>query len=341
MMPPPLASSATQPAHLDQTPPEHLPSSASAGNRAVVIMSGGGAVSPFTTPDQACTTGLPAGNTDTAIREYLLGRGKQVFTAPASDTWGEVQEPDPQSFGAFGGSPRTLPEHLTVMSTGSVESGGERLARFLRFLHDEYQITDLDLVGHSNGGLFARAAIRIMRQTAAPLTVHSLTMLGTPHEGAFSSRYATGEIGLDQCAGDEFCIRFNQDWLDYAGAADKGLNAENTHKFLTGPDGWNAAQAGYLDGIALTLLAGTHFQNDQGDPELWPYDGLVGEYSALARGVPTDVLPGRICWSAPLTHSIFVSDFACLPWDTALTWNESSLARIDEAIETADARLGS
>ena len=36
---------------------------------AVVIVSGGDAVSPFTTPDQACATGLAAGNTDTAIRE--------------------------------------------------------------------------------------------------------------------------------------------------------------------------------------------------------------------------------------------------------------------------------
>ena len=32
---------------------------------AVVIVSGGDAVSPFTTPDQACATGLAAGNTDT------------------------------------------------------------------------------------------------------------------------------------------------------------------------------------------------------------------------------------------------------------------------------------
>ena len=55
----------------------------SAMSRAVVIMSGGDAVSPFATPDAACGRGFAAGNTDTALREHLLDRGHQVFTAPA------------------------------------------------------------------------------------------------------------------------------------------------------------------------------------------------------------------------------------------------------------------
>ena len=60
-------------------------------SRAVVIMSGGGAVSPFTTPTQACSSDdgfLEAGNTDTALRESLLAAGKQVYTAPAMVPWG-------------------------------------------------------------------------------------------------------------------------------------------------------------------------------------------------------------------------------------------------------------
>lgn len=61
-----------------------------AASQAVVIVSGGDATSPFTTPDQVCSTGLAAGNTDTAIREYLLTKGYKVFTSPAMADRGQV-----------------------------------------------------------------------------------------------------------------------------------------------------------------------------------------------------------------------------------------------------------
>ena len=86
-------------------------------NRAVVIMSGGGAISPFTTPDQACSGEpgfLAAGNTDTALREYLLEMGKQVYTAPAMVPWGTVAEPDPNTFGPFKDCPIVLPESSEI-----------------------------------------------------------------------------------------------------------------------------------------------------------------------------------------------------------------------------------
>ena len=79
-----------------------------APKQAVVIVSGGDAVSPFTTPEQACATGLAAGNTDTALREYLLKQGRQVYTSPAMNARGPVVEQD--GFGAFGGCPVVLPE---------------------------------------------------------------------------------------------------------------------------------------------------------------------------------------------------------------------------------------
>ena len=64
-------------------------------SRAVVLVSGGAIRSPFTTPTQACKDGdgfLAAGNTNTALRRYLLDQGKQVYTAPAMDDWGTVQD---------------------------------------------------------------------------------------------------------------------------------------------------------------------------------------------------------------------------------------------------------
>lgn len=74
-------------------------------NRTVVIVSGGDAVSPFTTTTQGCGRGLSAGNTDTALREALIEVGMTVFTAPAMNSRTAVQEPDPDDFGAFGDCP--------------------------------------------------------------------------------------------------------------------------------------------------------------------------------------------------------------------------------------------
>lgn len=39
--------------------------------------------------------------------------------------------------------------------------------------------------------------------------------------------------------------------------------------------GWNPARAGYLDGIPVTLMAGTYFTADGGDPRMWPYGGAT------------------------------------------------------------------
>ena len=89
---------------------------------AVVVVSGGDAVSPFTAPDQACATGLAAGNTSTAIRELLLSKKYTVFTAPAMAGRGQVV--DQTGFGAFGVCQVTLPENMTVNSTGSIDTAG-------------------------------------------------------------------------------------------------------------------------------------------------------------------------------------------------------------------------
>lgn len=318
--------------------------------RAVVIVSGGGAVSPFTTPDEACSSDdgfLAAGNSDTALREFLLAQGKQVFTAPAMVPWGTVVEPDPESFGPFKDCPITLPESMTIMSAGDIDASGEKLARFVNFLHSDYGVTDVDFVGHSNGGLYSRAATRVLRQTQAPITVRSITMLGTPNNGSVPGSYTWAEFSRADCMGETFCETFNEQWVSYAAQVDLGLNREDTFKYLDGPPGWNNAQAGYLDDIPVTLLAGTFFTADGGDPRMWPYDGIVSRYSAWAEGVSDAVIPHRTCWEAPLTHSIFVSDAYnqivkptdLLEWDSAITWNSQALERVNQAIDDADSAL--
>lgn len=319
-------------------------------SRAVVIMSGGGAVSPFTTPTQACSSEdgfLSAGNSNTALRDHLLAEGKQVYTAPAMAPWGPVADPDPTSFGPFKDCPIVLPESMTVMSAGDIDAAGEKLARFVNYLHTEYGVTDVDFVGHSNGGLFSRAATRILKQTDAPVTVRSITMLGTPNDGSVPGSYTWGEYQKSDCRGVLFCERFNENWLEYATQSDLGLNREDTFKYLDGQPGWNQAQEGYLDGVPVTLLAGAAFTADGGNPTMWPNDGITSRYSAWAAGVSDAVIPWRACWVGPLTHSIYVTDAynqltAAEPtwdWQTALTWNSDALARVNQAIDESDTAL--
>lgn len=173
--------------------------------RAVVIVSGGAAVSPFTTPDQACASGLAAGNTDTALREDLLAHGHEVYTSPAMAGRGPVA--DQAGFGAFGDCPVTLPENMTVDSTGSIDLAGEHLARFLTFLHDTRDIEQVDVVAHSMGGLYSRTAYRVLQGLGSPVRVTSLTTIGTPWQGSYLSDYANDITPMSDCLGDDFCER--------------------------------------------------------------------------------------------------------------------------------------
>jgi triacylglycerol lipase len=310
----------------------------SMSSRAVVIVSGGGAVSPFTTPTRGCSAEagfLSAGNTDTALREHLLSAGWQVYTAPAMDDWGPVREPAPDSLGPFADAPVVLPDTMTIMSAGDIDNAGEKLHRFLRFLASDYGVTDIDLIGHSNGGLFARSAIRLARHTEAPFRVRSLITLGTPHCGSVPGRMTIGELSPADAMGDAFTEKLFELWPQYAVQLDKGLNVQDTEHYLMGPSGWNAAQGDALDGIPVTLLAGTYFTAEGGNPTMWPYDGLVSQHSAWATDVPEAIMPIRSTWSGPLTHSIFCSHAVGADWQTALTWNAEALARVAQALDEA------
>ena len=311
-------------------------------NRAVVLVSGGALVTPFTTPTQACRDGdgfLAAGNTNTALRSYLLAQGKQVYTAPAMNDWGPVKEPASDSLGPFKDCPPQLPESMTITTTSDLNAGGERLARFVTYLHDQYGVTDVDLVGHSNGGLWSRAAIKVLKDTSSPVAVRSLTTLGTPHVGAIPPRFYAGEIALSSCMGQAFCEKTVQGWKQLVASVDKGLSAQDTVRFLSGPDGWNAAQGAALDGIPVTLLAGTYFTASGGDPLLWPNDGTVARASAFASDVPDAVMPWRTCWEAPLVHWLGYTVELGLPATVSITDNPDALARVNQAIDGAETAL--
>jgi pimeloyl-ACP methyl ester carboxylesterase len=311
-------------------------------SRAVVLVSGGAISTPFTTPTEACKNGdgfLEAGNTYTALRKYLLGKGKQVFTAPAMTTWGTVQEPPIDSVGPFTDCPAQLPESMTIMSTGDWNAGGERLVRFLNYLRTRYGITEVDLVGHSNGGMWSRAAIKVLKDTKSPIRVRSLITLSTPHMGATAPRFYAGEIDLAACAGNAFCEQSVTGWAALVQALDKGLSALNTVKYTSGPDGWNVAQGDALRNIPVTLMGGSYLQAAGGDPTLWPYDGTVPVYSALAQDVSSGVIPWRTCWQGPLLHWIGWADQLGVARDRSITDNPEAMARVNQAIDEAGIAL--
>lgn len=288
---------------------------------AVVLVSGGDAVSPFTTPEAACSSGLAAGNTNTYLRERLLAAGHAVYTAPAMNARSAVVDAEPGSFGAFGGQPEILPAHMTIISNGDIDNAGEHLTRFVHYLHETRGVTEISFVGHSNGGLFATAAIRTLRDIGAGIRVRTLVTLGTPWMGTMPLRVSYDEVPADSLLGDSRALAIVDALRKHADATDAGLARQDTYDYLLGSDGWLAAQAGVLNDLSVLLVGGTWLEHDGGDKELWPFDGLVSEYSALAKGVDLGIIPNRIELSVPLLHSIFLANVFTQPWETGMTWN--------------------
>ena len=310
-----------------------------AHGHAVVIVSGGAATSPFTTPDQACATGLAAGNTDTALRQDLLDQGYTVYTSPALAGRGPVT--DQGGFGPFGDCPLTLPDIMTVDSTGSIDTAGEHLARFLTYLHDTRDVTTIDIVGHSMGGLYSRAALRVLQRTNAPLEIRSLTTLGTPWQGSYLTDYANDITPLSDCLGDQFCETGMAGLKSEVQRLISGSGREVNQAYLMGPGGWNEFQAGVLDQIPVVLIGGNRFPAPRvpANPTVWPNDGIVASWSSLATDISDAVLPHRKCVTVDDTHSIFVSNLAGLPWDTGLTWDPRVFDAVHAALDGADSAL--
>lgn len=102
---------------------------------------------------------------------------------------------------------------------------------------------------------------------------------------------------------------------------------------------WNQGQEGVLDGIPVTLIAGTYFTKKGGSAQRWPNDGVIERTSALATKTPNSVIPHRTCFAFPLTHSLFISQAIDLPDSKALTWNPRVGATIAQAVDNAPTAL--
>lgn len=293
---------------------------------AVILVSGGAAVTPYTDPDRAAGSGLAAGNTLTALRDHLRSRGTPVFTAPARLGDGTVREDS--GWQGFSDVPVVLPAEVTINSVGGIDAGGARLAAFVRWLADEHGLTSIDLVAHSMGGLFCRAAIREL-QGQRP-SVRRLVTLGTPWDGSLLGDVLTGEIAVADANGDVGTAQILDRSSAYAAEHSQGAADQVSRRFLRD---WNTTQAGALDDITVTALAGGHFHASIEPRQLWPHDGLVAQRSARADEIPADVLPHVVRHTmADDVHSIFFADAFGLPWEQALTWDPDVFERVDAAL---------
>lgn len=293
---------------------------------AVVLVSGGAAVTPFTDAERAAGSGLAAGNTMTALREHFVSAGVPVFTAPARPGPGTVEQD--AGWQGFAEVPVVLPAEVTINAVGRIEDAGASLAAFLRWLAAERGVTSADLVGHSMGGLFSRAAIRELGGDGP--RVERLVTLGTPWDGSVLGDLLDDEITDDDAHGDPATLQIFAEARPYADANSQGAAAEVSRRFLRT---WNDAQAGVLDDVAVTAIGAGYFAAATEPAQLWPHDGLVSLRSGRADDVPPAVLPRIDRHSFPdHVHSIFFADAFGLPWERALTWDPRVFDVFDAAL---------
>lgn len=298
---------------------------------AVVIVSGGAAVSPFTTPNKACKTGYAAGSTDTFMRQYLLGKGYKVFTSPAMAGYGPVMAEAGPEAGPFGDCPKALPDYMTVNSTGDIQLAGVHLANFVKYLARTQGVKEVHFVAHSMGGLFSRSAIQYLQQTGSNIRVRSLTTLGSPWEGAPFANRPDPNNPYSGCDGQAVC----EYMLQVFGAAAPVILAEVNPAQVETLNNYNA---GVLDAVPVTLIAGNAFTKSGGVSSVWPNDGIVNLDSALAKNVPDSVIKHRRCYLYDGgTHSIWISANANppLPEDLSITWSNTVGDWVYQAIRGA------
>jgi pimeloyl-ACP methyl ester carboxylesterase len=283
----------------------------------VILVSGVAATTPFTTPTRACKSGFSAGNTWAYLRDYLVKRGYKVYTAPASIGGQKVVETKSEADGPFAKCPKQLPASMTSNAIGPVDRSGSSVARFVKYLHDRYNVTSADVVGHSLGGIIGRAGIREVELTKVPVKIRSYTTLGSPWTGVMLADPIDPNNPMSACDGSPVCEAFLKPLLAIPGIDMLFATTSSKNEPV-----WNSYQEGFLDGIPVTMVAGTYFTKPGGMASKWPNDGAIQEESALGEGLPDSVVPHRRCYSRPLTHSIFVSRGIGAPDDTAMTWNE-------------------
>ena len=285
-----------------------LPASALASS-AVVLVSGFNTATPFTTPAADCASQAgPTWGTATGSAADLRAAGDQVFTAPVANGGGSPGQPCTGTGGAV------PPASDVIDSNGDVDANGTALMHFLQFLDANYGVTNVTLVGHSDGGLWSRSAITQMRAADAGPVVQSLTTLGTPHTGSFGADLAELVTNGRCQASDPDEQALCQALLSVVNALIKELGPTTINQLSSSfLEGWNPQQT---IGCPVHVAAGTYVKVPYiGSllPRYYdPSDGIVGQASALAVAstsldgatIPAPGIPDVVSiGSFPVVHS--------------------------------------
>jgi len=243
------------------------PMAGATSDRALVVIQGGGAPHPYSTPWAACDGGPPQ------FVQALLDAGLPVFTAPGYSntqvsTAGET------------GCPPQPPVDVQWNTSGYPTQTGQAVLGFLGYLNATYGYRTFDLVGYSYGGVVARATVAALKKqpaagsmapafsyaltaVAAGASIPSIITMNSPHFGS-----PTYDIAFDPATFTQPVLRsWGQEFADAGaglrifqvteGAGAIQVLATQGHA-KRDPRGWDARQVGVLNGVALTLMAGDY-----------------------------------------------------------------------------------
>lgn len=246
---------------------------------AILLVSGFISETPFMTPD--CDASQ-AGDTWEKAFGYLKEAGYPVF-AMAADTSRQACTDETD-----------MPAGLDTK--GDLDINGERFARFLNWMSDSYGVRRVWLIGHSDGGMWSRAAMDF-KSSMPSLTFPLITTLDTPHLGSMMADVGLAAARQTQplytCL-DHTCILRNAlaplvdalEGLIFPGAALEELTGAYTRR-------WNYRERGVLTAEPQTpiyTLSGDGFTNNlyQLLGNEWELDTRDGRYwyaNDLAVGV--------------------------------------------------------
>jgi triacylglycerol lipase len=314
-----------------------MPATALASS-AVVLVSGFDTATPFTVPLPSCAAQAgPTWGASTGPAATLRAAGEQVFTAPVANAGGSPGLP---CIGPGGAVP---PAADVIDSNGDVNANGAALMRFLQFLSTNYGVTSVDLVGHSDGGLWSRSAITQLRAADAGPTVQSLTTLGTPQTGSFGADLAElvvdGRCQVSDPTEQAVCEALLSVVQQLATDLGPTTLRELTSSFL---EGWNPQQT---IGCPVSVAAGTYVDLPYVGsllPRYYnPSDGIVGEASALGdastsldgQTIPGPGIPKIVSiGSFPVVHSDLLT---FLGTDNTLTNDAAVGAAVLKAVQAS------
>ncbi|MEI6622234.1 MAG: hypothetical protein WCP28_10045 [Actinomycetes bacterium] len=268
---------------------------------AVVLVSGFASDTPFTSPGKVCTApNMSAGGTWSTIDAALQAAGVPVFTVPETEyKYGVPNAPvpvqvDPAAIGVGTCAQPQLPATMTMDTAGDFDLNSSILANYLGYIHAQFGVQRVWLIGHSDGGLWSRGAMDYTSFMPG-IQVQSITTIDTPWTGSF---LANAGQHLTKCGTLDFWCQVKAaaftSLINYVSAPIGGGAAldEMTATYMTK---WNLRMAGVAGATPFYAASSVGINDPRlfsgissgtgSDPFYNPNDVAVGLSSQQAKGL--------------------------------------------------------